>query len=60
MTPVRPPKVNKKIKPRAHNNKIVASFEIHIPKRVPMTGRTLKKLIITAAPQNDICPQGRT
>jgi len=23
-------------------------------------GRTLSKLMITVAPQNDICPQGRT
>jgi len=35
-------------------------FHIHITKYVPMYGITLNKLVITVAPQRDICPHTST
>jgi len=33
---------------------------IHLTKSSPMYGIAEKRLVITVAPQKDICPQGRT
>lgn len=34
--------------------------QIHWTKSVPIRGIAENKFVITVAPQNDICPQGRT
>lgn len=34
--------------------------QIHSTKLVPMYGMAERRLVITVAPQNDICPQGNT
>lgn len=34
--------------------------QIHSTRVVPMYGIADKRLVMTVAPQNDICPQGRT
>ena len=34
--------------------------QIHSTKVVPIYGIADRRLVITVAPQNDICPQGRT
>ena len=34
--------------------------QIHCTRSVPTYGMAENRLVITVAPQNDICPQGRT
>lgn len=34
--------------------------QIHSTRLVPMYGMAERRLVITVAPQKDICPQGRT
>lgn len=34
--------------------------QIHWTRLLPMYGTADRRLVITVAPQNDICPQGRT
>ena len=57
--------INGRIKWREKNRFSVALLienppQIHITVILPMQGIVEIKLVITVAPQNDICPQGRT
>lgn len=57
--------INGRIKWKAKNRVRVALStenppQIHSTKFVPMYGIADKRLVMTVAPQNDICPHGRT
>lgn len=57
--------INGRIKWRAKNRVRVALStenppQIHSTRSVPMYGTADSKLVITVAPQKDICPHGKT
>ena len=57
--------INGRMKWKAKNQVRVAlstenSPQIHSTRSVPMYGIAERRLVITVAPQNDICPHGRT